>query len=165
MSLGARRNRVLVAAASAAMLAAFALLSPDDEVDVDSPSPTGKAAQSCRELNERLPEQLLSQHRVPVRNPSRFTAAWGDPAIVLRCGAPRPDRLSPDSADYDPLSDAVEVNSVTWLFEEHEGGYRFTTTDRATYVEVTVPSAHAPETGALPELAKPIRSATARKPL
>jgi Protein of unknown function (DUF3515) len=88
-----------------------------------------------------------------------FTAVWGDPAIGLRCGVPRPEVLSPGSEHYNPTADAVEVNGVDWLLEEREDGYRFTTTGRTAFVELTVPSAYAPEVGVLTHFATPVEQA------
>ena len=62
-----------------------------------------------------------------------MTAAWGDPALVLRCGVPRP-------ADLQPTSDIVEVEGVEWFLVESAAGYTFTTTGRSAYVELTVPA-------------------------
>ena len=89
---------------------------------------------------------------------SRYTASWGDPAIELRCGVARPAKLTPGDEEYNPTAQAAEVNGVSWLIEEQPEGYRFTTTDRVAHVEVTVPEEHAPEIGALTDLAKAVRA-------
>ncbi len=83
----------------------------------------------------------------PVRSP---VAAWGDPAIVVRCGVARPAGLR-------ATDQAVEVNDVAWFLEATATGYRFTTTGRVAYVEVAVPRAHSPEVNALVDLAGPVR--------
>ncbi|WP_425470811.1 DUF3515 domain-containing protein [Streptomyces armeniacus] len=124
------------------------------------PSPSGKAAAACRTLHGELPERVNGQDRTELEPASEYTAAWGDPTIELRCGVPRPEVLTPGSEHYNPTSDAAEVNGVSWLIEQRDGGYRFTTTDRAAlFLEVTVPDAYAPEVGALTDLAKAVRSA------
>lgn len=80
------------------------------------------------------------------------TDAWGDPAIVLRCGVPRP-------ASYRQTSELIGINGVDWLGEPMADGYRFTTVGRSVNVEVTVPAAYSPEVDPLVDLAGPIRAA------
>ena len=77
--------------------------------------------------------------------PGRFSAAWGKPAIVLRCGVAAPPGLT-------PTSECLEVNGVGWYAEEATGGMIFTTIGRAAFVEVSVPTKYAPESGALVDL-------------
>jgi hypothetical protein len=78
---------------------------------------------------------------------------------------PRPEVLTPGSEHYNPTSDSVEVNGVSWLLEERDGGYRFTLLDREVFVRVTVPDAYAPEVNALVDLADAVRGAVPEKPL
>jgi hypothetical protein len=92
-----------------------------------------------------LPAIVLDSKRRTVE-PGRFTAAWGDPAITLRCGVDKPPKLTAASPCY-------EVNGVGWFAEEASGGYLFTTIGRATFIEVGVPSRYAPEANALVDLA------------
>jgi hypothetical protein len=99
----------------------------------------------CTALMGDLPAIVLDGKRRTVE-PGRFTAAWGDPAITLRCGVDKPPKLTPASACY-------EVNGVGWFAEEASGGYLFTTIGRATFVEVGVPSRYTPEANALVDLA------------
>ncbi|MCT2594306.1 DUF3515 domain-containing protein [Streptomyces sp. N2-109] len=122
------------------------------------PSPSGKAAGACRALHGELPGRVNAEDRAELDPASKYTAAWGDPAIELRCGVPRPEVLTPGSEHYNPLADQAEVNGVHWLIEPRDGGYRFTATGRDAFVEVTVPDDYAPEIGALPDLAKALRA-------
>ena len=50
----------------------------------------------------------------------------------------------------------MAVNGIDWLPEQLSNGYRFTTSGRAYYIEVTVPSDYAPEAGVLTAVADPI---------
>ncbi len=79
-----------------------------------------------------------------------LTAAWGDPAIVLRCGVPPP-------AEYQPDAQLFDVDGVEWLPVEGDGGFFFTTVDREAYVEVAVPDDYAPEATVLTDLAEAIQ--------
>jgi len=81
-----------------------------------------------------------------LRRRDQLVAAWGDPAIVLRCGVPRPAALLPTSR-------CDGVNGVGWFTETLGDGYRFTTIGRAAYVEVTVPAHYSPAANALVDLA------------
>jgi hypothetical protein len=99
----------------------------------------------CTALLDQLPVRVLNAERREVE-PGRFSAAWGDPPITLRCGVEKPPKLSPSSPCF-------EVNGVGWLAEEATGGYLFSTIGRTTYVEVGVPSHYSPEANALVDLA------------
>ena len=95
-----------------------------------------------------LPRKVLEQSRRRA-TPGRLGAAWGRPAITLRCGVPKPPGLKPTSACF-------EVNGVGWFAEEATGGYLFTTIGRPAFVEMAVPSKYAPEAGALVDVARAI---------
>ncbi|MCE7079918.1 DUF3515 family protein [Streptomyces sp. ST2-7A] len=136
-------------------------------VSVPAPEPAADAAGICRTLADALPGEVEERERREVEPSSPYTAAWGDPAIVLRCGVPDPAVLDPPDAAYDPFADAVAVNDVSWLIEAgaNGDGYRFTTTERTVRVEVTVPSAYAPETGVLVDLAEAVAGSVPLDPL
>lgn len=63
-------------------------------------------------------------------------AAWGDPAIIARCGVtpPGPTTL-----------ECIAVDSVDWIVEPLTDGMVFTTFGRDPAMEVIVPSDYAPE--------------------
>jgi uncharacterized protein DUF3515 len=122
------------------------------------PSPSGAAAADCRALHGRLPDDVAGRHRVTLEEKSPYTAAWGDPAVVLRCGVPRPDVLTPGSEHYNPTAPAVEVDGVSWLVAHEDDGYRLTTTDRKAYVELWVPKEVGQPTGPPADLAKAVKA-------
>ncbi|MFH8385570.1 DUF3515 domain-containing protein [Kitasatospora sp. NPDC018058] len=106
--------------------------------DVEAPQPSGRAAEYCRALTDALPHELLGHARKDPSPASPYTAAWGgSPRTVLRCGIDRPEELDGEHAkDWSPT-----VDDVTWWSQQlGDGGYRFVTTMRAAYVEVTVPA-------------------------
>ena len=133
-----------------------------DDAGPAVPSPSGEAATACRALHRALPERVAELAHVATEPASPYTAAWGDPAVELRCGVPEPDVLTPGGEHYNPTAEAVEVNGVSWLLDERDGGYRFTTTDRVAHVEVTVPDAYAPEVGLLTEFAGAVKNTVPR---
>ena len=128
----------------AGLLAGLALLAGCGKVAVDDPTPDPATAQVCGAVMGALPEEVLDQGRQTVE-PGVLSAAWGRPAIVLRCGVPAPAALT-------PTSDCLEVNGVGWFAEEAQGGMIFTTIGRPAFVEVSVPARYAPESGALADL-------------
>ncbi|MFE3884455.1 DUF3515 domain-containing protein [Streptomyces lydicus] len=130
----------------------FAAVSCSPSEDVAVPSPEGAAARYCKALHKELPPTVDGLKRGTPEPVSDFTAMWGDPAVKLRCGVPKPDVLTYGSEHYNPGADAAEVNGVEWLFEKQDDGYRFTTVLRKAYVEVTVPGKYAPEVDVLTDL-------------
>ncbi len=82
---------------------------------VSVPRPSAAAAKLCRALHRALPGTVDGLARRSTRPASDFTAAWGSPAIVLRCGVPTPDVLTPGNAHYNPTADAAEIDGVDWL--------------------------------------------------
>lgn len=106
----------------------------DDSASVAVPSPGARTAQLCRALDRALPARVDGQDRRDPGPASPLTAGWGDPAIILRCGVGKPAKMD------DPEADGAEVNGVGWLLEKRDdGSFRFTTTLRKAYVEVTIP--------------------------
>jgi hypothetical protein len=88
---------------------------------------------SCRGLKAGLPEQLGSG--IPLRQAqpvSDTTAAWGDPAITLRCG------VAEGSARDDPYT----FNGVRWALHDTGAARTWTTVGRKVNVVVEVPDAY-----------------------
>ncbi|MEV6974290.1 DUF3515 domain-containing protein [Kitasatospora sp. NPDC093806] len=107
------------------------------EERVETPEPRGKAAEYCRALADALPRELLGHPRKDPATASPYVAAWASsPRIVLRCGVPHPEGLVEEKQkEISPT-----IDDVTWWPEPlKDGGYRFTATQRAAFVEVTVP--------------------------
>jgi len=126
-------------------MAALLLAGCSRGLSVEPPAVSGVAAYTCAALHGALPDEVLGK-TVTATNPrSPYTAAWGDPSIVLRCGVPTPAALT-------PTSQLITVDGVDWLPEQLTGGYLFTTVGRELNVEVSVPSAYSPEADALADL-------------
>ncbi len=104
------------------------------------PRPPAATARLCRALHGVLPRKVDGLTLRATRPASDLTAAWGSPAIVLRCGVPAPDVLTPGNAHYNPTADTAEIDGVDWLPQTlSDGGARCTTTLRKAFVEVTIP--------------------------
>ncbi|MBK9475504.1 MAG: hypothetical protein IPL94_04490 [Tetrasphaera sp.] len=67
--------------------------------------------------------------------------AWGDPAIVARCGGAA---LAPTTTQ------CLDVDGVGWIPQELSDGIRFTTFGTDPTIEVLVPAAYSPEALLLP---------------
>lgn len=78
-----------VVASLVALLGATLAACGADGVHVDRFTPAGDQTAACRTLLEALPKSVADQPRRTVTG-SSYAAAWGDPAIVLRCGVPLP---------------------------------------------------------------------------
>ncbi|WP_442806229.1 DUF3515 domain-containing protein [Streptomyces sp. NBC_01317] len=136
--------------AVALLLAAAGCSSTDEGSPVSVPSPAAEAAKLCGALHKALPGTLGGLERDDPRPRSELTAGWGDDAIVLRCGVPRPGEMD------DPRANAVEADGVNWMLEQLDSGARFTTTYREAYVEVTMGPRFANDATPLAALAAPV---------
>ncbi|MEU9452481.1 DUF3515 domain-containing protein [Streptomyces sp. NPDC048277] len=139
------------------MIAAAGCSSADDAPSAAVPRPGTAVAKFCDHLDGVLPKKVDKLARRDPEPASPLTAGWGgDPAIILRCGVERPAKMS------DAEADGVEVNGVGWLLEQQpDKSFRFTTTLRKAYVEVTIPAGRtgdgmAPLVGLAPAIKKAI---------
>ncbi|MFF2655016.1 DUF3515 domain-containing protein [Streptomyces sp. NPDC058045] len=150
-----RRSRLFAASSGlVVLLPVLAGCSSDDgSADTAVPTPGRQTAALCRDLDRALPERVDGRDRHDPEPRSTLTAGWGDPAIILRCGVPRPEAMDADD------SVGGEVNGVGWLVEKQDdGSHRFTTALRRAYVEVTLPKSLAKDgAGPLTDLAPAIR--------
>jgi hypothetical protein len=126
-------------------------------VEAPVPSPPASVARLCQALRGRLPAKVHGQARRATTARSPLVTAWGSPAIVVRCGMPRPWALK-------PTSQLVDVNGISWLGVPPDRPVTFTAVGRLAYVEVTVPGAYQPPGDVLIELAGPIKAAVPATP-
>jgi hypothetical protein len=124
-------------------------------VRIEVPPVSGKTLEVCAALHRALPPSLDGHERQPARpvragRPSGpgqdLVAAWGNPAIILRCGVGLPGA-------FRATSELAVVNGVDWFPERLSNGYLFTTIGREVGVELTVPADYAPEVNPLADLA------------
>ncbi|HEX6875218.1 MAG TPA: DUF3515 domain-containing protein [Nocardioidaceae bacterium] len=124
-------------------------------VEVDTPHLTGQAARTCSDLVKALPGTVDGAKRRSVQPSGAHAAAWGDPAIVLRCGVPMPRA-------FDRFASCQEANGVGWFVPEEQITGRpeaitMTTIGRAVNVEVSLPEEHWPPASAMVDLAPAIK--------
>ena len=134
------RRLLLAATLCAALLTAGC----GSELSVDEyPTVTGTSV-NCKGLFADRPLKVAGQKNRMVKGEN--ASAWGDPAIILRCGVEQPK-------DLGPASRCDLVDGVGWFSEVTSDGYLFTTIGSDFYVSVEVPHDYAPEADALADLA------------
>lgn len=94
------------------------------------------------------PGEVSGHARVTTQPDDRSVAAWGDPAIIARCGM---DPLAPTTQD------CVTVDGVDWVVRPLSDGSAATTYGRDPAIQVLAPAAY----GAVP-LLLPAFTAVAR---
>ncbi|MEU6035666.1 DUF3515 domain-containing protein [Actinomadura sp. NPDC047616] len=153
----AARRTARARSAALALLPAALLLAGcgAGAVQVPVPTPDAATARLCAGL--RLPEKVHGQQRRDTSPESPLTAAWGSPAIALRCGVPRPAELRPESR-------LMTINGVDWFGVPADRPVTFTAVARQAYVEVTVPAKYAPPGDVLIELGSAITATIPEKP-
>lgn len=121
------------------------------KVAITAPTPDSATVALCHELVPSLSGELVSQGRRSVSGDDKLTAAWGDPAITLRCGVPRP-------AGFRPESSIISVNGIDWFAEQLSAGYQFTSVNTKMFIEIAVPNNYSPEANVLTELSSSLSS-------
>jgi Protein of unknown function (DUF3515) len=103
-----------------------------------APPPALSPAQqrACQDLISALPTDLGDLPARPVDSPSPYVAAWGEPAVTLRCGVARPP-------SFIATADVQQINGVTWFAERRGPTTAWVVVDRPVYVEVLAPAADA----------------------
>ncbi len=137
----------VVLAAVALGAAAAALSGCSSAVEVTVPGAGG--GEACAAAGAQWPATVSGMARRDTSPSSPAVAAWGDPAVIARCGVPAPAPTS---------TECVEVDGVGWIPEPLSDGTRFTSFGTDPALEVLVPSAYAPEPLLLPAFAPAART-------
>lgn len=101
--------------------------------------PAGATASACATAG--WPRTVAGQPARETVPSSPATHAWGDPAVVGRCGVPA---LAPTT------DQCLSVDGVDWVVRTLSDGASFTTYGTEPALEVLVPDAYAPEPLLLP---------------
>ena len=88
-----------------------------------------------------------------MRPNSPLLAAWGKPAVVLRCGVGTP-------ATYRPGTDLTIVNNIGWFGDVRADDVVYTTITREPRVAVAVPKVHQSSFEVLVDLSGPLAKHT-----
>ena len=142
-----------LAPALAPALAATVLLTACGPVELATPDLAEADAAACAALVADLPATLAGQDRVETEPAGAPGAAWGDPPIVLSCGAGEP-------ADFEPDSACLNVSGVDWFVLpeqdlDNDADLALTTVGLEPRVRLDVPAEERPDgsAAALAELA------------
>ena len=127
------------------------------KVDIDDPSASRAERTACAGLVGALPDHVSDQSQRGTKG-SELGAAWGDPAIVVRCGVGKP-------AGYDRFAGCQTINGVDWFVPERMVADQdldvvLTTIGRTPAVELTVPAKWRPPAAALVDVAAAVKAHT-----
>ena len=117
-------------------------------VSVDAYPTTPKTSKDCDALYADLPNKVDGEKRRDVKD--TIAAAWGDPAIILRCAVEKPDKL-------DLVSRCDNVDDVDWFTESTADGNLFTTVGRQYFISIEVPKDYEPASDVLVDLAASVK--------
>ena len=101
-----------------------------------APAP-GASGRYCTKLMPQLPIDLVEEPKRELIAGEPGVAAWGDPAIILRCGLPDPVELT-CSAQLTQFTGADGV-SVEWMRIAEGSSVTYLVVDRPVRIAVTVP--------------------------
>jgi hypothetical protein len=114
------------------------------------------SAQRCADLVAAAPPELPAGRAWTVSPDPTTTAAWGSPAVVLRCGAAVPQPP--------PQAQLLAIDGVDWWIVQLTDGDRYTTVGRWPGVEVRVPGAYAPSAQVVAALTPAVAAGTRVQP-
>ena len=140
-----------------ALLALASVATSCGAVDVPDSEVSGAERRACLALVDALPHRVSElARRETDGNP--LGAAWGDPAIVLRCGVGTPE-------GYQPTSPCHRVNGVDWFAPEdaltdQDEDVVLTTIGREPNVEITVPAEYRPPDATMVDVADAVKQHT-----
>lgn len=141
--------RALAALGAAGLAACSAGTSGAGAVRLEPvPSLRPGVAQVCRQVVEALPSDLAPEvERRVTSPPTTSTAAWGDPAVTLRCGTGPGSRRD----------DLYSFDGVLWAMHDTGASRTWTTVEAEVPVEVVVPDAYQDQAEMLGSLATALR--------
>lgn len=114
------------------------------------PDATPQQRTLCHALERALPRTLEHLEWRPTTPASILTAAWGQPPVLLRCGVGLP-------AGFSTGASLAQVNGVAWFQQVVGSRVVWTTVDRVTQVELTVPTSYDGQGAFLVDVAAPIK--------
>jgi Protein of unknown function (DUF3515) len=126
---------------------------------VPLPGPAPADAALCARLHAQLPAKVGTHARRDVKPRSEFSAAWGDPPVVLLCGVPRPAGLRGSGTA------PVGINGVAWLQEAGRDTVDYTAVDRGVFVRVEIPKRYAGQSSIPIDLSNAVSAALPARPI
>lgn len=130
---------------TALLFVAPALAACGGPVEVDVPELSSADRAACEAFADDLPDTLAEQERVDIEPADAPAAAYGDPAIVVRCGVPTPD-------GFDLTASCEIANGVGYFipdeqYADQDLDLTLTAAGYRPRVEVRVPAGYRPNAG------------------
>ena len=124
------------------LLVAPVLAACGGPVDVDVPEMSDAERAACDAFVAALPSTLAEQQRDEVDPSDAPAAAYGDPAIVVRCGVPAPE-------GFDLTASCEQANGVGYYipdeqYRDQELDLTLTAAGYRPRVEIVVPAEYRP---------------------
>ena len=140
-----RRRPPSLGTAGVALLLGLLALTACGGVDLADTGATGAERRACESLVGALPGKVADLERRETDG-TPLGAAWGDPAITLRCGVPQPK-------EQDRFSACQTVDGLDWFAPEsattdQSADVTLTTVGREPRVELVVPAERRPPAAA-----------------
>lgn len=122
-----------------------ALVACGGPVEIDVPELSDADRAACDAFTAALPATLAEQERDDVEPSDAPAAAYGDPAIVVRCGVAAPD-------DFDLTASCETANGVGYFtpdeqYSDQELDLTLTAAGYRPRVEVSIPARYRPNAG------------------
>jgi hypothetical protein len=119
---------------------------PATPVQMAAPTLDASTAQVCLAVTSQLPTTLRELPARKVSAGPEQNAAYGEPPITVACGLPQPTMCERVDGGHDgcvPLDATMyKMNGVCWWGQDGPAADIFTTMDRTTAVQVTVPGSY-----------------------
>ncbi len=137
------------------------LTSVSDPLPVSAVDAPGASSAACTQLMAALPNPLADLPRRQLEQGSdpqlAGVAAWGEPAVILRCGVPTPQELTCTAV-------IQEVDGVAWLPLVGTGATTYLAVDRSVRVALTIPDT-VTNTGPWQDMSKIIEATLPEQPI
>lgn len=137
-----RRGTRAAVVAAAATIAVGSLAACGGPVEIDVPKLSAADARACDALSAELPDTLAEQARVASQPADAPGAAYGDPAIVVRCGVGRPK-------GFDETASCEDVDGVGYYipdaaYDDQSLDITATTAGFRPRLEIALPAEYRP---------------------
>ena len=113
---------------------------PLPPVTASAPPHANTEVAACSKVLEQLPVSLgkLTPRVVHTKPDTPFVVAWGQPPVLLACGAARPKDLVPGSSVQ--FITGGELDGPYYDVQKAGNANVYTTVDRQPYVAITIPA-------------------------
>lgn len=152
------RTRGVVALVPVLVPVLLALTSCSGTVEISSPDLDAEQEEACRDFVAALPDRLADEPMREVSPDDAVGAAYGDPAIVLTCGAAIPP-------EFDETQSCEVSNGVGWyvpseVFDDQGADVTMTAVGYEPVVQLQVPGRYRPDgpAAAIAELAAGVKA-------